>query len=289
MSLKSNQYIVSLFLLSFLFLLGACEKDDDKPSPASEVAELYKIQEFTQGTYTFYLYKSDTGSLKTGYNEVFIQLKNNTTGEYVEDASLSWKPLMHMADMSHACPYSSKVEKVAGYKTLYKGYFIFIMASNSSDFWEVSYYYTKGNDTIVAASNQLTVNNSSLVKFKTFRGTDSSRYVIALVKPTTPNVGANQISAYLYKIVDMFTFTPVENYTIRIDPRMPDMDNHTSPNNADLTYNTASGLYTGTVNLTMTGYWKINLVVQDVNNRVIKGETVTETSQSSTLYFEIEF
>jgi hypothetical protein len=255
-------------------------------SPVDEVAGYNKLQEFTQGDYTFYLYKSDTGSLKTGYNAVFIQLKNNTTGKYVEDANLSWKPLMHMTSMSHACPYSA-IQKVENTKTLYKGYFIFIMTSNDMEYWEITYDYIKGSDTIVEAASRVTVNQSAKVRYKSFTGSDNSKYFLALVNPSSPKVGTNEITAYLYKMVDMLTFIPVENYTIQIDPRMPDMDNHTSPNNTNLTYN--AGIYKGTLNLTMTGYWKINLVVLDASNTVIKGEAITGNVTASSIYFEIEF
>jgi hypothetical protein len=284
--------IIKLFKYVFLlilwvpFLLSSCKKDDDKViTPADEVASLNKIQEFTRGNYTFYIFKNDTGSLKTGYNDVYIQLKNNTTGAFVEDANLSWKPLMHMTSMSHACPYST-IQKVENTKTLYKGYFIFIMASDDMDYWEITYNYAVGNDTIVKAASKITVDQSAKVRFKSFTGSDKSKYFVALVNPTIPKVGTNEITAYLYKMVNMLTFTPVENYTIQIDPRMPDMDNHTSPNNTNLVY--SSGIYKGSLNLTMTGYWKINLIVLDASNTVIKGEAISGTTTASSIYFEIE-
>jgi hypothetical protein len=216
-------------------------------------------------------------------------LKNNKTGNFVEDATLSWKPLMHMASMSHACPYSY-IQKVTNTKTLYKGYFIFIMASDDTDYWEITYDYTNGNDTIVEAANKVTVNNSTgRVRYKSFMGSDNVTYFLALVGPTTPQVGSNDITAYLYKKVDMLTFSPVKDYTIQIDPRMPDMDNHTSPSNVNLTYNSTSEVYKGELNLTMTGYWKINLIVRDASNTVIKGDSITDTTLASSIYFELEF
>ena len=110
-----------------------------------------------------------------------------------------------------------------------------------------------------------------------------------MVNPKAPKVGRNDISAYLYKKIDRYTFIPVPNFTIGIDPRMPDMDNHTSPGNVNLTYDSTTGLYNGKLNLTMTGYWKINLIVRDSSNTVIKGETVTSATTASSQYFEIEF
>src|SRR5690554_3145362 len=91
------------------------------------------------------------------------------------------------------------------------------------------------------------------------------------------------MKAVLYRMEDMMTFPVVENYTITIDPRMPGMGNHSSPNNEDLTYQAAQKRYEGKLSLTMTGYWKINMKLLDENGEVLKGEDVTEDNPSSSL------
>ena len=277
-------------ILGLTILLTSCNKDDVKEvTAADEVVGLQKVDTLIKGNYTFYIYKKDTGNLVVGYNEVYIQLKNNVTGKYVEDATLSWKPLMHMTMMSHACP-SSTISKVADTKTLYKGYFIFIMASDDMEYWEVTYDYTSGKDTLAEVTNRPTVVQSTgKIRYKSFKGVDNTSYFLALVEPTTPKVGTNDITAYLYKKVDMLTFNPVQNYTVEIDPRMPDMENHTSPSNVNLTYDSTTGLYKGKLNLTMTGYWKINLIVRDASNTIQKGDSITSTTTASSIYFELEF
>ena len=138
-SLFRFELILGLFLTIFIV---SCEKKVDVKlaTPETEVAGLQRIDSLKKGDYTFYIYKKDTGKLVVGYNEIYIQLKNNATGTYVEDASLSWKPLMHMTSTSHACPYST-ISKVADAKTLYKGYFIFIVASDEIKYWGISYNY----------------------------------------------------------------------------------------------------------------------------------------------------
>ena len=277
-------------ILGLTILLTSCNKDDVKEvTPADEVVGLQKVDTLIKGNYTFYIYKKDTGNLVVGYNEVYIQLKNNVTGKYVEDATLSWKPLMHMTMMSHACPYST-ISKVADTKTLYKGYFIFIMASDDMEYWEVTYDYTSGKDTLAEVTNRPTVVQSTgKIRYKSFKGVDNISYFLALVDPTSPKVGTNDITAYLYKKVDMLTFSPAQNYTVEIDPRMPDMDNHTSPSNVNLTYDSTTGLYKGKLNLTMTGYWKINLIVRDASNTIQKGDSITSTTTASSIYFELDF
>ena len=283
-----NTFII---ILSFTLFLVSCEKkEEDKTlTPNDEVAGLQKVDTLIKGDYTFYIYKKDTGNFVVGYNEVYIQLKNNVTGLYVEDANLSWTPLMHMGTISHACPYSS-ISKLSNTKTLYKGYFVFIMASDDTDYWEITYNYVEGNDTLAQVVNQpKVVLSTGLTRYKSFKGSDNAYYYLALIDPTDPQVGTNDITACIYKRIDLYTFNPVQNYTIEVDPRMPDMGNHTSPNNVSLTYNTVSEIYKGKLNLTMTGYWKVNLIVRDSNNTILKGDSITSTTTASSIYFEIEF
>jgi hypothetical protein len=39
----------------------------------------------------------------------------------------------------------------------------------------------------------------------------------------------------------------------------------------------------------MTGYWKINLQLANAEGTILKGEEITETVTSSSIFFEIEF
>lgn len=282
---------VFITILSFTFFLVSCEKEEEVKlvTPETDVAGLQKIDTLNKGNYTFYIYKKDTSNLVVGYNEIYIQLKNNATGKYVEDANLSWTPRMHMGTISHACPFSS-ISKVSNTNTLYKGYFIFIMASDDTDYWEITYNYVDGKDTLSqVADRPKVVLSKGLTRYKSFKGSDNSYYYLALIDPATPQVGTNDITACLYKRIDLYTFNPVQNYTIEIDPRMPNTGNHTSPNNVNLTYDTASAIYKGKLNLTATGYWKVNLIVRDTSNAIVKGDSIASTTTASSIYFEIEF
>ena len=70
-----------------------------------------------------------------------------------------------------------------------------------------------------------------------------------------------------------------------IDPRMPDMGNHTSPNNTPLVKQ-ADGSYLGTINLTMTGLWRIHLTVRDAQGNVVAGGDDQSDGYSS-LYWDV--
>ena len=276
-------YFFAAIALLISISLFSCSSDDtsDIPFPENETSGLIKIQEFTNSNYIVSLY-TQSGKLTTGYNEIFLQIKNKTTGEFEKNSSVSWLPVMHMTTKSHSCPYSS-VEQVKEKPTLYKGFIIFQMAGNESEFWELS-LQLNNSETI---TDTIQVVNTTQRTVQVFTGTDATRYVLALI-PSTPFVGINDISACLYKMQDMNTFIPVDQYTIKLDPRMPGMGNHTSPNNTDLT-SYGSGIYKGKVSLTMTGYWKLNLMLLTSENQVLKGEKITDTQEASSLFFEMEF
>jgi hypothetical protein len=115
------------------------------------------------------------------------------------------------------------------------------------------------------------------------------KYLVAYVDPHHPKVAVNDLVVGVWKMQDMMTFPIVDGYTVKIDPRMPSMGNHSSPNNVNATQPTAGNLYKGKLSLTMTGYWKINLQLAKPDGTILKGEEITETVTSSSIYFEIEF
>ena len=141
-----------------------------------------------------------------------------------------------------------------------------------------------------SASDQITVMTEALNhrSCNVFLGSDSIKYILAL-KPFDPEVSINDISAVLYTMESMMDFKPVENFEISIDPRMPGMGNHSSPNNEDLSYNSNSEQYEGKLSLTMTGYWKISLKLLNDSGMLIKGEDIAGNVTSSSIYFELEF
>src|SRR5690606_14210449 len=195
--------------------------------------------------------------LYTGYNALFLRIKDQ--GSYVSGAQLRWNPLMHMIAMTHSCPKSEIT--ASGDKTVYLGHIIFQMPGNAEEYWELNLDYSFGGKTF-ALSERLEVREplDGNRTVNTFVGADDNRYVLALL-PLVPKVAVNDISALLYKMENMMEFTPVVDHRITLDPRMPGMGNHSSPNNVDLVYDPALERYSGRLSLTMTGYWKINLTL----------------------------
>jgi hypothetical protein len=278
------------FLLSILCIAlfsVSCSTDDDNDTQTiNEVEGLVKIQDITNATHTLELYNT-TGVFSTGYNKVSIRIKDNASSSYAENASLSWMPMMQMPTMQHSCP-KSVITKTVGKETVYEGFIIYQMTNLDGSGWSITMDYTI-NGTAYSASDDIVVLQAEKQTSTSFMGSDESRYIIALVEPNDPKIAINDLKLGLFKMENMMTFPVVENYTITLDPRMPGMGNHSSPNNTDLSFNAVDHMYHGDLSLTMTGYWVLNLKLLNTQNEVLKGEDVTETNEKSSLYLELEF
>jgi hypothetical protein len=95
--------------------------------------------------------------------------------------------------------------------------------------------------------------------------------------------GINSLQASIYS----GTMKPVTSLKIEIDPRMPDMENHSSSNNRPLEWNAEKNVYEGRVNLTMTGWWRLHLRVYDTEGNLLGGSDIDE-QVSSNLYWDVE-
>ncbi len=277
-----------IFPVLFAITIISCSSDDDDNTidPINEVEDLLLVQEITNETHAIEIF-TKSGEIAQGYNEFTIRIKDKTSQEFVENASFMWMPMMHMTEMSHSCPKSNLV-KTEGKETIYTGNMVFQMPNNADEGWDITFDYTINSEEFTAVGG-INVTASEKQVVTTFMGTDGVKYIIAYMEPKTPEVMVNDMTVGLYKMESMMSFPIVENYTIMLDPRMPSMGNHASPNNEDLVYNPTTNLYDGKLSLTMTGYWKLNLMLHNQEGDMLKGEMVTDENESSSLYLEIEF
>lgn len=254
--------------------------------PTDEMEGLVKVQELTNNTHTIELF-TDSGQLKTGYNAISLRIKDHATNGFVNRAALSWMPMMQMQDMAHSGP-ASTLAKADGKDTVYEGYIIFQMANLDGSGWSLQIDYTIDGVDYTATSNLVVTQNANQ-NVTSFTGADETHYVLALIAPQEPKIAVNKMKVALFKMETMHSFLPVANYRLALDPRMPSMGNHSSPNNTDLIFDTATGWYHGDLSLTMTGYWVLNLKLFDADDHVLKGEDITEDHPKSTLFLELEF
>lgn len=277
------KYILPLIFIT-LFTVSCSTDNDD--NTVNELDNLIKVQDLTNDTHTIEIY-TKTGVFYTGYNAISIRISDNETNSYIENASINWIPVMDMTTMKHSCP-KSKVTKTANKETLYEGYIIYQMTNTDGSGWSLTINYNiDGTDYTV--TDTITVLQSELQNVSSFTGSDTKRYVVALIEPNEPFIGINKLVVGVYSMETMMSFPSVENYTLTLDPRMPGMGNHSSPNNTDLTFSSTDAMYHANLSLTMTGYWVLNLKLLDTENTVLKGEDITEENTQSSLYLELEF
>lgn len=278
--------IRSFFALLFIALLGlSCSNSDDSVPQETDPLEDFHLLESFQANGHFLEVYSRQESFMTGYNLLMLRIRDQQG--YVPHAEIDWNPVMHMASMAHSCPKSalSKTED----DTVHQGYIVFQMPSNSEESWELSLQYTIGGESYTASGRIEVVDPMDGKRtVNVFTGSDQQRYVLAML-PLEPKVAINDFSALLFKMENMMEFPALADHTITLDPRMPSMGNHSSPNNEDLTYDPAKAVYNGKLSLTMTGYWRLNLKLLDPQGQVLKGEDLNEEIQESSLFFELEF
>ncbi len=269
---------------------------------AEEALQVYKflqtvkiVPELTtevDGKYNVFAYTS-TGSFHKGYNDIYFVATKKSSGNYIKYFDItSVTPLMYMVkmNMSHSTPVGSSYEVFDETRPAVKrGWVSFLMNTSDAGSWTISYTADvldskAGVEDAEIEVDALPDGQDWLKNFKL--GDDT--YFLSLVNPLDWATGTNTITAYVSKKSSPIT-TPYavadETFTIEIDPRMPDMGNHTSPNNVALTKQ-ADGSYQGSINLTMTGLWRIHLTVRDADGNVVAGGDDLSDGYSS-LYWDV--
>ena len=240
------------------------------------------------GKYNVYVY-TKKGGFHTGYNDIYFVSTKKETGNYIKDLTVtSNTPLMYMSKMNmyHSTPVSDKSRIVNyDYLAVKRVWASFLMNSSENGSWTYSYEVDVLGKTGSVEKKDIVVSAlpEGQVWLKSFKvGNDT--FFLSLVNPTDWKTGTNEIRAYVSKKSNPIT-TPyalaTETFTVDIDPRMPDMGNHTSPNNTPLVKQ-EDGSYQGTINLTMTGLWRIHLKVKDSEGNVVAGG-----EEGSTLFWDV--
>lgn len=242
--------------------------------------------------YVVYAY-SKTGSFHVGYNDIYFVATKKKNGNYVKNYDISGitpHMLMVKMNMTHSTPVSAGVESFNNdYLAVKRGWISFIMATSDAGSWTLAFNYSILGSNGTSSEADITVDALPAGQewVKSFKAGDDTYYV-SVVNPLDWKTGKNAIKAYVSKKSTPAT-TPYglagEQFVIEIDPRMPDMGNHTSPDNEALSLQ-GDGSYRGTVNLTMTGRWRIHLTVKDNQGNVVAGGDDLDEGYSS-LYFDV--
>lgn len=311
--------VMRLFLAGIVLVgLSSCNSNDDWGGQAIDIPgitidgdidccsaeEALQVYRFLQsvkiipelstvvdGQYNVFAY-SQNGSFHVGYNEIFFVATKKKNGNYVKNFNVTGlTPVMLMTkmNMKHSTPVAGSVESFNdGYLAVKRGWVSFVMSSSDSGSWTLGYNVevlnSSGSVETGITVGALPEGQSWLKSFKV--GSDT--YYLSLVNPYDWQTGTNDIRAYVSKKSDPITqpyALATETFTIDIDPRMPDMGNHTSPNNTPL-LKQKDGSYQGSINLTMTGLWRIHLTVKDQQGNIVAGGKDLDEGLSS-LYWDV--
>ena len=317
------KYIGRLLIGSFVVLWGttmtSCNSNDDFGAQAIEIPgvtidgdidccsaeEALQVYNFLQtvkiipelstvvdGQYNVFAY-SKTGTFHTGYNEIFFVATKKKNGNYIKNFDvddLSPQMLMVKMNMKHSTPVGGSAESFDENRLAVKRTWVsFVMNTSETGSWTLGYHAnvlgsTGGIEVADITVAELPEGQQWLKSFKA--GGDT--YYLSLVNPTDWTTGTNAIRTYVSKKSTEATVPYAlasGPFTIDIDPRMPDMGNHTSPDNVALTHQT-DGSYQGAINLTMTGRWRIHLTIRDGEGNVVAGGDDLADGYSS-LYWEV--
>lgn len=259
----------ALSLTTLLFTTG-CDSDDVAPTPT---VEYQKIAEGTATGSDIKVELYSTEDLTTGYNQVYVALFD-ASGKRLEQAGISFKPMMQMTDKQHSSPVENPASERAldGY---FQGAVVFTMHSGAMGTWTLG-VQVQANGQTGTFTTPVTIKEAATSRLKSFVSkTDGAKYFVALLQPQQPKVGVNDLEVAVYKAQTMMDFPAVTNLTMALDPEMPTMG-HGSPNNVNPTH-TSGGHYKGKVNFTMTGLWYLHLTLSDASGEAGK------------LHFEINF
>jgi hypothetical protein len=246
--------------LSILFcMLGAfsaCKQSDSLVGPGETGPVLLSLGTGYAANTKVTVFALDT--LRVGYDSLYIQFADSTSQTILQTMEVTVTPMMYMTTMSHSSPVEQCVMPGA-INNLFPCAAVFTMPSNAMEPWKLKVGFV---DTIRHVNGSVeipvTILNSSMVNILT--APDSTRYFVTMRSMASPKVGANACEFLVHKRQSMMSFPAVTDVLLEMTPDMPSMG-HGSPGNVDPTH-ISMGHYKGTVNFTMTGEWRITLLLK---------------------------
>lgn len=268
--MKSFINLAMLPMLALALVFGSCKKNDldpTPPTPTDPYADFYKIGDAYLPTagLTISLYMGEEPF--TGYNRVYTVVKDKVTNQILENATVAYAPLMDMGAMQHASPAEQPVWDADA--KAHKGTVTFIMPTANGT-WYLTVKATNQTTMVEEdATFTFTVVDKPEARLYSFLSAadGTTKAFVALIEPPTWKTGMNDFELVIYQKASMMDFPPLENLIIEITPEMPTMG-HGSANNVNPIY-TTNGHYKGEVNFTMTGYWKVHVVIKDGQGNVM--------------------
>lgn len=263
-------------ILFTTFIISSCKKDSVTENNPSE-GLIKQTEGYAAGASTKVEVYTETTAINTGYNRFYIALYDSASGSRVDDGHIYLNPMMDMGTMQHSAPYENPSSEAA-VNHLFPCSVVFIMPSASGQSWTLAIkVHNNSNNKEGIITIPVTVTDPVHATMKSFTSAaDGGKYFISLIQPAKPKVGINDLEIAVYKKTSMMSFPADSSMNVTLYPEMPSMG-HSSPNNVDPVH-ISNGHYTGKVNFTMTGLWRLHL-------NYMSGTAVADTTQ----YFDVEF
>lgn len=246
----------SVLLICSLALFSTCKQSDSLVGPPETGQVLLPLGVGYAANTKVTVFALDT--LRVGYDSLYIQFADSASQTVLQTMNVTVTPMMYMTTMSHSSPVEQCVMPSA-VNNFFPCAAVFTMPSNAMEPWKIKVGFV---DTIRHVNGTVeipvTILNSSMVNILT--APDSTRYFVTMKSMAAPKVGANMCEYLVHKKQTMMSFPPVTDVLLEMTPDMPSMG-HGSPGNVNPAH-TSMGHYKGTVNFTMTGEWRITLLLK---------------------------
>ena len=270
---RSLHALFTMAIIYAMLSISSCSKSDlPEPSP---IANLTKITEgYALGASAKVEVYASSAIINTGYTKFYLAVYDSITGTALQQAAISLMPMMDMGTMQHSSPFENPASNQA-IDQLFPCSVVFTMPSTAGK-WTVKIMINI-NGKMGSLTVPVNVIEPAKSKMKSFTSLhNGAKYFIALIEPSAPKIGINDMEIAIYKKESMMSFPADNSFSIVLTPEMPTMG-HGSPNNVN-PVSVGNGHYKGKVNFTMTGYWKLNLDFK-------VGSEVADSTQ----FFDVEF
>ena len=281
--MKKFKYIlVATMAVATLF---SCKKDDDKPAPVpvptpeapKTVAEAKTDDK--EKTYTVRL-QNTTGTFVMGYNDLMLSVVD-AAGKEVAVEAATFTPWMDMFNKNdkgeydkssimhtHTCPHTALAKE----GNVWKSQVLFQMVTGPSGVWygTITFkvagkdYELKRLDFEVKPQNNKAL--GAVGRFRLFSGDKGQMHLYALVAPTSPKVGENEVALGIWKMETMKNFPKVTDWTVEVSVKAKGGTEVLST--ATLRYE--RDFYRGKVSYPKAGAYTLSYTLKDAQGKTIQ-------------------
>jgi hypothetical protein len=276
--MKFNKFKYLLFLMLPALIVACSKEETDLPAQDKFV----KVDELVSSGSLFNVQFYAKDSLFVGYNIVYFKLTDKNSGQPLDQATIELFPLMDMGTFKHSCPFENPAE-TADADGYFEGAVMFSMPGSDNSWSLAALISANGETDSVFFPLEKVIATSPVKKIVVIDSLNNgpgswiiTKYPVSIVEPPEWKVGNNKFEITINTMASMMSFPCCDDISVEIIPEMPSMG-HGSPNNIN-PVPTGNGHYAGTVNFTMTGAWRVNMVFRK------DGRTLGRNA-----YFDINF